>query len=128
VSEVPVIDLARVICGIGEIPNPGSRSFTLGPGPWPLRGFVVRKGEELRAYVNHCPHAGHPLNLMPDRFLTRDETLILCSSHGALFEIGTGLCVAGPCTGARLRPLPVRVESGYVILGDEVALEEPMDQ
>ena len=108
-TERPVLDVERVICGIGEIADPGARGFTLGSGPWPLRGFVVRKGGQLRAYLNHCPHAGHPLNLRPDRFLTRDDALILCSSHGALFEIESGLCVAGPCPGARLRPLPVRV-------------------
>jgi nitrite reductase/ring-hydroxylating ferredoxin subunit len=70
--------------------------------------------------VNRCPHAGHPLNLLPDRFLTPDGTLLLCSSHGALFEKLTGYCVAGPCAGRTLTPLPLEVREGFVMLADGV--------
>jgi nitrite reductase/ring-hydroxylating ferredoxin subunit len=54
--------------------------------------------------------------LRPDAFLTPDGSLILCSSHGALFEIATGLCVGGPCLGRSLRRVPVRIEAGLVML------------
>ena len=118
------IDLTRVICPLHELADPGARGFTMGEGDWPLRGFVVRRGDTVRAYVNHCPHAGFPLNISPDRFLA---PLILCVMHGALFEIESGECVSGPCAGLALRALPVRVASGYVMLGDEVPLEEPAD-
>ena len=43
----------------------------MGEGDWPLRGFVVRRGELVRAYVNHCPHAGFPLNWQPARSSSR---------------------------------------------------------
>jgi nitrite reductase/ring-hydroxylating ferredoxin subunit len=112
------IDLGRVICRLADLANPGARAFTSGSGDWPLRGFVVRRDDAVRAFVNHCPHQGHPLNLRPDAFLTPDRALILCSSHGALFEIATGLCVGGPCVGAHLRPVPVSVEAGLVLLGE----------
>lgn len=120
-------DLARVICPLHELADPGAREFTMGEGDWPLRGFVVRSGNAVRAYVNHCPHAGFPLNWTPDGFLAPDSRLILCSMHGAVFEIETGLCISGPCDGLKLRALPVRVERGYVMLGDDVPLEEPPD-
>ena len=96
--------------------RPGSRAFTIGGGDWPLRGFVVRRGGAVYGYVNCCPHADHPLNLRPNEFLSPDGSLLLCNSHGALFEIATGLCVAGPCVGARLRRVPVEVTRGYVLL------------
>ncbi len=99
----------------------------MGEGDWPLRGFVVRRGGGVHAYVNHCPHAGFPLNWSPDAFLAPQAPLILCAMHGALFEIETGLCLSGPCDGLRLRPLSVRVVRGYVMLGDDVPLEEPAD-
>mgnify|MGYP001031665472 CR=1 FL=1 len=92
-----------------------------------LQPIVVRRGEVLRAYVNHCPHAGFPLNWQPDQFLAPDAPLILCVMHGALFEIESGLCVSGPCAGRTLRTLPVRVERGYVMLEEGVPLEEPPD-
>jgi nitrite reductase/ring-hydroxylating ferredoxin subunit len=43
----------------------------------------------------------------------------MCRSHGAQFDISTGLCVAGPCVGAHLRSLAVRIEHGYVMLLDD---------
>jgi len=112
------IDLSRVLCRVADLPDPSARSFTVGTGDWPLRGFLVRKGASVQAYVNHCPHQGHPLNLRPDAFLAPDRSLILCSSHGALFEVATGYCVGGPCVGKSLRRVPVRIEAGLVILGD----------
>ena len=121
------IDLERVLCPLHELGDPGARGFTLGSGDWPLKGFVVRRGDSVRAYVNFCPHAGFPLNWTPDGFLAPDAPLILCSMHGALFEMETGDCVAGPCFGRKLRALPVRVTRGYVMLAEDVPLEEPAD-
>jgi nitrite reductase/ring-hydroxylating ferredoxin subunit len=91
----------------------------MGSGIWPLRGFVVRKGNEVFAYLNRCPHAGHPLNLFANEFLTADQSLLMCRSHGACFEIATGVCVAGPCVGAHLRPIAIRTEQDYVVLVED---------
>jgi naringenin degradation protein FdeD len=124
---VEVVDLTRVVCALHELADPGAKGFTMGNGDWPLRGFVVRSGSLVRAYANHCPHAGFPLNWSPDAFLAPGAPLILCSMHGALFEIETGRCVSGPCEGLGLRALPVRVERGYVMLEEGVPLEEPVD-
>ena len=115
-----VLDVERVVCRESELASHGVRAFTIGSGDWPLRGFVVRVGAHLRGYVNRCPHAGHPLNLLPDRFFTPDGALILCSSHGALFEKLTGFCVAGPCAGRVLTPVPLEVRSGFVMLAEGV--------
>ena len=121
------IDLERVICALHELDDPGARGFTMGRGNWPLRGFVVRRGAELRAYLNRCPHAGHALNLRPHVFLAPGAPLIQCSSHGALFEMENGLCLAGPCPGARLRPIALTINQGYVLVADDVELSEPAD-
>ena len=104
------------LCKLDDIADPGSRAFAVGEGDWPLRGFLVRRGAEVFAYENSCPHAGHPLDWRPHEFLTHDRTLIQCASHGALFEIESGTCVAGPCNGRGLRPLRVVVEKGCVYL------------
>ena len=121
------IDLERVICALHELDDPGARGFTMGRGNWPLRGFVVRRGAELRAYLNRCPHAGHALNLRPHVFLAPGAPLIQCSSHGALFEMENGLCLASPCPGARLRPIALTMNQGYVLVADDVELSEPED-
>ena len=115
-----VLDLERVICRLSDLEQHGARGFTIGEGDFPLRGFVVRVGDGVRGYVNRCPHAGHPLNLFPQRFLTVDGGLILCSSHGALFEKAGGQCVAGPCVGRSLIPVPLAVRAGGVLLADDI--------
>ncbi len=114
------IDLERVVCALAELPANGCRGFSVGEGDWPLRGLIVRTANGVAAYVNRCPHAGHPLNLKPHQFLSRDGALIMCSSHGALFEKQAGLCIAGPCAGRSLTPVPVLIEHGYVLLSEGV--------
>jgi nitrite reductase/ring-hydroxylating ferredoxin subunit len=83
----------------------------------------LKVGENVHGYLNRCPHAGHALDLLPQRFLTADGSLILCSSHGALFEKTTGYCVAGPCAGRSLTPVQLRVRCGFVLLADSVDIE-----
>jgi nitrite reductase/ring-hydroxylating ferredoxin subunit len=118
-NGTPLIDVERVICRLDDLGDSGARGFAIGTGDWPLRGFVVRVNKEVRGFINRCPHAGHPLNLRPHGFLTQNSDLILCSSHGALFEKLTGYCLAGPCAGQSLRAVPLKVESGFVMLADE---------
>ena len=114
------LDVERVVCALSDLEPQGARAFTIGGGDWPLKGFVVRVGSAVYGYLNRCPHAGHPLNLLPQRFLSPDGTLILCSSHGALFEKSSGLCLAGPCAGRSLTPIALRIVANYVLLADEV--------
>jgi nitrite reductase/ring-hydroxylating ferredoxin subunit len=120
----PMIDVARVLCRLADLPDNGCREFRLGAGDWPLRGLVLRVGDQVRAYVNQCAHLQYPLNYQPNEFLTPDGSLIVCTVHGALFEKLTGCCVAGPCYGRSLINLPVRIDAGYILLGDEVDPEE----
>jgi len=121
-TSAEAIDLERVICRLADMDTIGARGFTMGGGDWPLRGIVVRVREEVRGYINRCPHAGHPLNLRPNHFLTPDRSLLLCASHGALFDKLTGLCIAGPCPGQSLQAIPLRVADGFVMLADGVDL------
>ena len=114
------IDLERVLCRLAELEATGCREFRLGGGPEALRGFVVRAGGSAHAYVNRCAHLALRLNLLPDRFLTHDGSMILCTAHGAIYEKSTGYCVAGPCAGLSLERVPVRVADGLVVLDDGV--------
>jgi nitrite reductase/ring-hydroxylating ferredoxin subunit len=113
------IDVERVICRLDDLGAAGARGFSIGAGDWPLRGFVVRINDQVRGFINSCPHARHPLNFKPHQFLTADGSLILCTSHGALFEKLTGYCVAGPCAGQSLRTVPLEVADGYVMLAQD---------
>jgi len=111
-------ELAR----LEQLPDGATRGVILGEEEWPLRGFLVRVGDEVHAFLNRCPHAGRQLNFMPDRFLTQDGSLIQCIQHGALFEKATGECIAGPCVGERLTRIPVVIDSGVIRTGAELDL------
>jgi len=115
-------ELAEIAVGpLSDIPDPGCREFSIGSGDWPFKGFVVRRRENVYAYQNFCMHVGHPLNWKPDSFLTKDGKRIICSSHGALYEIDSGLCVAGPCPGKKLRSVEVAVRDGQVFVRGPVS-------
>lgn len=103
---------AVAFCELDEIEDRSALAFTAGDGSWPVAFFVVRLEQRGLGYLNRCPHAGHPLNWMPDRFFDRSRKLLLCASHGATFEADTGLCVGGPCLGDSLASIALVQESG----------------
>lgn len=79
---------------------------------------LLRRGGQVRAWLNICPHAGRRLDWAPGRFLLSKGQLV-CAAHGATFETDAGLCVAGPCRGQSLRAVAVAV------IGDGVFLATP---
>lgn len=104
------------LCRVDDIPDGGTRGFELGTGMERLDLFVLRRGDAVIAYLNDCPHAGSPLDMPPDQFLTHDGRHILCHTHGALFRIEDGMCVSGPCLGRALTPVVVRIENGELLI------------
>jgi nitrite reductase/ring-hydroxylating ferredoxin subunit len=105
-----------VLCPLDEIASPGSRGFRYREGDAVFAGFVVRRGENVVGYVDSCPHAGWPLAGPNGRFLTRENDLILCAGHAALFRIEDGAMVAGPCQDVALTPWPVRIEGSNIVV------------
>ncbi len=101
----------RVLCRLDDIEDGQAKGFTLGQGPEAREIFVVREGARVFGYVNSCPHLGTPLDWQGDRFISLDSGLIMCATHGALFEIADGFCVDGPCVGKNLEPVPVVIDA-----------------
>ena len=105
------IRLAR----LDELEDPGARGFDpAGHGRDTL--LLVRRGDEVFAYLDACPHYGNtPMAWRKDAYLNGDGTRLVCHAHGAQFDIATGVCLAGPCLGQRLTQLETRVtENGDV--------------
>jgi len=72
-------------------------------------------GGRIVAWLNVCPHQGRRLDYVPGKFLI-DKGRLVCAAHGATFRLDDGECVAGPCRGASLREVPLRVsESGELL-------------
>ena len=64
--------------------------------------FGVKKDGAIYLYKNSCPHLGIELEWLEDQFLDAEDNLIQCSTHGALFLVESGKCIAGPCQGKNL--------------------------
>ena len=77
---------------------------------------LYREGDDVRAWLNICPHAGRRLDWAPGQFLKSREGSLVCAAHGASFELRRGECVAGPCRGESLRAVSVEVRDGAVWL------------
>lgn len=109
----------RVLCAFDELDENAGKGFEL-----PLHGslqriFVVRRGGQVYGYHNVCPHRGTTLDWLPDQFMDPECRYLQCATHGALFRVEDGHCVAGPCAGKRLTPVTVTVHDGQVLLLDE---------
>lgn len=102
------------VCALADIEDGAARGFEMPDSPYD--GFLVRHGDTVCAWLNTCPHQGHPLNWKPDAFLTRNRELIMCSVHGAIFDKASGVCVGGPCVGKALRPLAAEIVGGRIVV------------
>ncbi len=78
--------------------------------------ILHRDGDQVRAWLNVCPHAGRRLDWAPGQFLRSKDGLLVCAVHGASFELVQGECVGGPCRGASLHAVDVEVCDGDVVL------------
>ena len=77
----------------------------------------MRRGLRVYGYRNECPHVGTPLDWIPHEFMDRERRHLVCSTHGAIFRVEDGLCLAGPCQGDALEPVPVAVRDGLLYAG-----------
>ncbi|MES9854150.1 MAG: Rieske 2Fe-2S domain-containing protein [Candidatus Thiodiazotropha sp. L084R] len=116
VNFVNPMPISRVVCELSELCDPGSRGFSIELNGETLEFLLVRKGLQVYAYQNHCPHTGINLEWQPDQFLDLSNSFIQCATHGALFRIEDGYCLRGPCAGDRLHAIPVGIENGQVLI------------
>jgi nitrite reductase/ring-hydroxylating ferredoxin subunit len=107
----------RVIAHVHELKPGAVKKFWLICQKYRVDAFLVNDCGRFCAYVNRCRHMPTPLDFVRDQFVSEDGRYLMCYTHGALYEPGTGLCIAGPCKGESLYRLPVRVEGREVLVG-----------
>ena len=112
------------LCRIDELADPGTRNVVLGEGGDALDIILVQTNGARYAYVNCCPHQFIPLETFPNHFLTEDKRYLVCSGHGARFELDTGACHSGPCLGRGLDRLRIVEDAGAVYLDETRPPEE----
>lgn len=105
------------ITEFSNIPDEASRGFEIEAKPGEFVNiFLVRKGTEVVAYENRCPHLGVNLDWIEHEFLDDEKKHIQCATHMALFNIDDGQCIAGPCVGDHLTKLTTRIEGDDVFV------------
>ena len=107
------------LCAFAELPEDNGVERVFGDGPREFRVVVFRVGDGARAYVNECPHADIPFGFAEGVFCVHEidgRRDLLCAHHSAVFHLDDGLCWDGPCVGARLEPVDVRVRDGTVVV------------
>jgi len=104
--------------------------------PGTARGIPVPRTEEtgllvstpggLRAWRNRCDHWPVPLDMDDQDFLSPLSGLVTCKSHGAAYHPESGVCLHGPCRGAKLVELPLRIEGEDVLVDPSPIFRDPM--
>ena len=126
-SFTPSRDMFYAVCEAESI-GPGwvkpfilERAGTDGAEPFPI--LIARDNSNgYFAYVNNCPQEPHILYDGQGHSLA--GVFLLCAKHEAKFELKTGLCTDGPCKGAHLARIPVKVLDGEVCVSGVTLVEE----
>lgn len=76
--------------------------------------FVVRFRGRVHGFLNRCAHIPVELDWQEGDFFDSEARYLICATHGALYEPGSGVCVLGPCRGRKLVPVRVEERGGQV--------------
>lgn len=105
------------LCALSELEENVGRSFRSPAG----EVILVLRDAQVYAWQNICPHLGINLEFNPDEFMDCEQHYLVCSNHGALFQVEDGRCVAGPCQGESLLSVPISIVSGEIRLAETAA-------
>lgn len=102
------------LAGTDDLSTTGSKNIVFQHGDSRLQVLIHHAPTGIVGYINSCPHARVPLNLIGDQFLDHSGRFLQCSTHGARFDPGTGLCISGPCKGERLLPIKLKIKGNDI--------------
>ncbi len=107
----------RVICASSALLDGGDGvRFVVHGHDVESAAFAIRFGGRAHAYLNRCRHVAMELDWNPGKFFDGDATLLICSTHGALYDAASGECRGGPCRGNGLIPVPVIERDGLILI------------
>lgn len=110
-------DAKHLICESAALPEGGKAvRFDLPDADGSSSCFTVRFDGKVFAYVNRCPHRGTELDWDLGEVFDETGLYLICATHGAMFDPQTGLCISGPCQGARLQALPIEERDGAITI------------
>jgi len=111
---------AIVLCALDAIDDGAAIIQEVRLNGAPVELVIVRRGVQVWAYRNRCPHFSVGLDAQPGVVYTYSGEVMMCAHHSAMFRFEDGLCIDGPCQGHRLDAVAVQVEDGQVWLESAV--------
>jgi nitrite reductase/ring-hydroxylating ferredoxin subunit len=105
-----------IVARVTDVQPGAVKRFSIICQQYRVTGFLVNEDGRFHAYVNRCRHMATPLDFVRDQFLSEDGQYLMCYTHGALYERGSGVCIAGPCKGESLYRLPVCIDQDEVLV------------
>jgi len=103
----------HVVARLTDIPDPGALGVALPSGE---NVCLVRRGRDVSAFLDECPHSGMPLS--EGEVIGTCE--LECAWHGARFDCATGAVRQGPAEEPLVR-YEVRVDGEDVLVGGRLA-------
>jgi len=107
---------APVLGRLSDFPDGAAAPASYRDGGREVAVLVVRRGDELRAFLDLCPHQYLPLTWRGRKVLSVDGERLRCSNHGAEFAVSDGRGLAGPGSARGLTPVPLRVDPDGTVL------------
>lgn len=107
-------DFILALDGLGD-PEARAVDFRAGEALFSL--IVARRGGDVCAYENRCPHAAMPLDRPDGRVIIDAGGFLVCAMHGASFDLATGACAGGPAD-APLTPFAIAVRDGAIFAAE----------
>ncbi len=87
----------------------------------PVRGadeecFVINFRGRFHAYVNRCRHVPMAMDWVDNQFFAEEGRYLMCQTHNAYYEPGSGECIVGPpdACGKMLYRVPLEIEAGTI--------------
>jgi nitrite reductase/ring-hydroxylating ferredoxin subunit len=108
-----------VLGSLANYPDGASVPVSYRAGEREVAIVVVRRGAELWAYLDLCPHQYLPLTWRGPRVLSADGERLRCTNHGAEFAVVDGRALSGPGDGCGLTPVPLHVEPNGTVRVDD---------
>jgi len=105
----------EILCRLSDIKDGRAKEFSYHDGDEIRDVFIQRRGDEVFAYENSCPHAYLPLNMKKGIFTEKLGNYFMCQNHGALFDIESGHCLGGPCNGQALTSMEIELKDDNII-------------
>ncbi|MES2944518.1 MAG: Rieske 2Fe-2S domain-containing protein [Pseudomonadota bacterium] len=94
----------QLLCNSHDLPEGGlALPFDINYAGQTCRAFAIRFEGQPHAYLNRCTHVAMELDWQPNRVFDDSGQWLLCASHGAAYQPGTGQCAGGPCRGSLIK-------------------------